>query len=154
MKINLKHSKTRWVDIDGESSFMIDYPTIEQQDEIDLILTEIMFMDESLLGIVEKDKMVEKLESFSAKNKAQVMHLNKKLGRLVIRYQVKDWKGINSDNGKAVKIKLVPYPDGGTQIEEKLFKKLIQELKWWNLVHIYHCIVLETEMTETDKKKL
>ena len=154
MKINLKHSKTRWVDIDEESQFMIDYPTIEQQDEIDLILAEIMFMDESLMGIVDKEQMEEKLKSFSAKNKAQVTHLNKKLGRLAIKYQVKDWKGISNGRGKPVKCRLVSYGESGTQMEEKLFNSLIQELKWWELVHIYNCFTQETELTETDKKKL
>ena len=154
MKINLKHSKSRWVDIDGESQFLIDYPTIEQQDEIDIVLAEIMFMDESLIGVVDKGQMEQKLNSFSARNKAQVTHLNKKLGRLAIKYQVKDWKGIVNGNGKAVKIRLVPHLESGTQIEEKLFKSLIKELKWWDLVHIFNCFSQETELNETDKKKL
>ena len=154
MQINLKHSKTRWVDIDGESSFMIDYPTIEQQDEIDLVLAEIMFMDESLMGIVKKEDMEEKLKSFSAKNKAQVTDLNKRLGRLAIKYQVKDWKGISNGNGKPVKCKLVPYPNGGTQMDGKLYTGLIRDLKWWDLVHLYNCFTQETELTATDKKKL
>lgn len=153
MKINLKHSKTRWVDIDEDSKFLIDYPTIEQQDEIDLVLAEIMFMDESLIGVVDKGQMEQKLKSFTAKNKAQVTHLNKKLGRLAIKYQVKDWKGVFNGNGKPVKIKLVPHLSG-TQIEDKLFNSLIQELKWWDLVHVYNCFTQETGLNETDKKKL
>lgn len=152
MKIINKTSK--WIDIDGESSFMVEYASIEQQDEIDLILAELMYIDDSLGGTTDKNKMEEKLQAFSAKNKARVVLLNKKLGRLALKYQVKDWKGVNNGTGKPVKIKLVSYPDGGTQIEEKQFDKLISSLGMWELIHIYNMITLQTGITETDKKKL
>jgi hypothetical protein len=152
MKIINKTSK--WVEIDGESSFMVEYPTIEQQDEIDLLVAEIMYLDESVLGTLDKKEMDKKLQSFSAKNKARMIVLNKKLGRLALKYQVKNWKGVNNGTLKPVKIKLVPYADGGTQIEPKLFNQLVSSLSMWELIHIYNMISIQTGMSETDKKKL
>ena len=156
--MKIKTKKPKWQDIDGESQFYIDYPVIEQQDEVDLIISKIMLLDDSLQGVTNKKEMEGKLNSFSIDNKAMAMQLQKVAGRLAIKYTVKDWKGVSGDNDKPMKIKLVPWinsegKEEGTQIEEKLYKKLIQNLSWWELIHIYNCIYQVIGFTETDKKK-
>jgi hypothetical protein len=159
VKINLKHSKSRWIDIDGETQFLIDYPTIEQKDEIDLFLSEIMYMDDAIMGMVDKKEVMDRLSSFPAKKKAYITQLNTKVSRLAMKYQIKGWKGITNGTGKPVKLKLVSWvnsngEEDGTQIDEGQFKDLVRDLQWWDLMHIYNCFTQETEFTEVDKKKL
>ena len=156
MKIITK--KPKWQDIDRESQFFIDYATMEQQDEITSLVMQIALIDESLMGTTQKSEMSKKLNAFSDDKKTKALLLNVKLGRLALRYQVKNWKGITNGNNKSIKIKLVPWvnPDGeerGTQIEEELFNSLTQGLNWWDLIHIYNCIYQVTGNTEADKKK-
>ena len=156
MKIITK--KPKWQDIDDESQFFIDYATIEQQDEISSLVTQMILVDESLIGATQKGEMDEKLNAFSDEEKTKVLLLSAKLGRLALKYQVKNWKGITNGSNKPIKIKLVPWvnSDGieaGTQIEEELFNSLVQGLSWWNLIHIYNCISQVTGMNESDKKK-
>ena len=148
MKINLKHSKTRWIDIDGESSFLIDYPTIEQAEDIKEIQYQIALIDESLLLAPEDREKI--LENFNPEQKARMLILSERLYKRTIKYCVKGWKGVtDEDTGEDAECKQV-----NGEMEDKLFESLIRDLSLTNLSHIYSAIVNKTEFTETDKKKL
>ncbi len=149
MKINLKNSKSRWIDIDGESSFQIDYPTIEQAEDMKEIQYQIALIDESLLGASDQQGRESILGAFTPKQKAKMLILSERLYKKTIKYQVKGWKGVNDDSGAEVECKLV-----NGEMEDNLFEGLIRDLSLDNLAHIYSCINSETELTETDKKKL
>ncbi len=145
MKINLKHSKTRWIDIDGESQFLIDYPTIEQAEDIKEIQYQIALIDDSLT-IENREKV---LENFNPEQKARMLILSERLYKRTIKYCVKGWKGVPDETGEDAECKIV-----NGEMEDKLFESLIRELSLTNLSHIYSAIINETEFTETDKKKL
>ncbi len=146
MKLNLKHSKTKWIDIDGESSFLIDYPTIEQAEDIKEIQYQMALIDESLT-IENREKI---LESFKPEQKARMLILSERLYKRTIKYCVKGWKGVtDEDTGEDAECKQV-----NGEMEDKLFESLIRDLSLTNLSHIYAAIINETEFTETDKKKL
>ena len=148
MKINLKHSKTRWIDIDGESQFLIDYPTIEQAEDIKEIQYQIALIDESLLTAIEDREKI--LENFKPEQKAKMLILSERLYKKTIKYCVKGWKGVTDTNtNEDAECKQV-----NGEMEDKLFESLIRELTLENLAHIYTAINNETELTETDKKKL
>ena len=148
MKINLKHSKTRWIDIDGDSQFLIDYPTIEQAEDIKEIQYQIALIDESLLLAPEDREKI--LENFKPEQKARMLILSERLYKKTIKYCVKGWKGVaDEDTGEDAECKQV-----NGEMEDKLFESLIRELTLENLAHIYTAINNETELTETDKKKL
>ncbi len=147
MKINLKHSKTRWIDIDGESQFLIDYPTIEQAEDIKEIQYQIALIDDSLLLTPENKEKI--LANFKPEQKARMLILSERLYKRTIKYCVKGWKGVPDETGEDVECKQV-----NGEMEDKLFESLIRDLSITNLSHIYACIVNETELTETDKKKL
>ena len=149
MKINLKHSKSRWVDIDGDSQFEIDYPTIEQAEDMKEIQYQIALIDESLLTAVDQKGREEILSSFRPEQKAKMLILSERLYKKTIKYCVKGWKGVNDDSGEEVECKIL-----NNEMEDKLFESLIRDLSLDNLAHIYACINNETELTETDKKKL
>ena len=148
MKINLKHSKNKWVDIDGESQFLIDYPTIEQADEIKRLAYQIAFLDEEILLTTTQKQREKILTSLTRKDKADMLILSEQLYRKTFQYSVKDWKGINDEDGKKVECVIV-----NGEIEDGLFSLIIRELGLTELAHIYTCISNETEFTESDKKK-
>ena len=149
MKINLKHSKTRWIDIDGESQFLIDYPTIEQAEDIKEIQYQIALIDESLLSAADQKGRNKILENFEPEQKAKMLILSERLYKKTIKYCVKGWKGVTDINtNEDAECKQV-----NGEMEDKLFESLIRELSLENLAHIYTAINNETELTETDKKK-
>ena len=148
MKINLKHSKNKWVDIDGESQFLIDYPTIEQADEIKRLAYQIAFLDEEILSTITQKQRKKILTSLSPKDRAEMLVLSEQLYRKTFQYSVKDWKGIKDEKGEAVKCDIV-----NDEIEEGLFRLIIRDLNLTDLSHIFTAITNETEFTESDKKK-
>lgn len=150
MKINLKHSKDRWVDIDGDSSFLIDYPTIEQSENIKEIQYQIALIDESLLSATDEKDRERILGSFKPEQKAKMLILSERLYKKTIKYCVKGWKGvIDINTNEDAECKQV-----NGEMEDKLFEMFIRDLPLDSLAHIYNCINNETELTETDKKKL
>ena len=85
--------------------------------------------------------------------------LSERLYKKTIKYSIKDWKGVPDEDGEPAKFNLIPFLDyegkqDGTQIEDGLYKLFIKDLNTTDLSHIYLCIINETELTETDKKKL
>ncbi len=148
MKINLKHSKTRWIDIDGESQFLIDYPTIEQAEDIKEIQYQIALIDETLLTATEDREKI--LNNFKPEQKAKMLILSERLYKKTIKYCVKGWKGVvDASTNEDAECKQV-----NGEMEDNLFENLIRELTLENLAHIYTAINNETELTDTDKKKL
>ncbi len=148
MKINLKHSKTRWIDIDKESQFLIDYPTIEQAEDIKEVQYQMALIDETLLTATEDIEKI--LENLKPEQKAKMLILSERLYKKTIKYCVKGWKGVTDTNtNEDAECKQV-----NGEMEDKLFESLIRELTLENLAHIYTAINNETELTETDKKKL
>ena len=149
MKINLKHSKTRWIDIDGESQFLIDYPTIEQAEDIKEIQYQMALINEPLLLAVEQEDREKALENLKPEQKARMLILSERLYKKTIKYCVKGWKGVTDTNtNEDAECKQV-----NGEMEDNLFENLIRELTSENLAHIYTAINNETELTETDKKK-
>ena len=86
MKINLKHTKNKWVDIDGESQFLIDYPTIEQSEDIKRLAYQIAFLDESILLTTTQKQREKILTSLARKDKADMLILSEQLYKKTIKY--------------------------------------------------------------------
>ena len=149
MKINLKHSNSRWVDIDGETQFQVDYPTIEQSEDMKELQYQMALIDEALLSATEQKDRENIMSNLSAKQKARMMILSEKLYKMTIKYCVKGWKGVGDVEGND--IECVVRND---EMEDNLFKGLVRDLSLDDMAHIYACINNETELTETDKKKL
>ena len=149
MKINLKHSKSRWVDIDGETQFLIDYPTIEQSENMKELQYQIALIDEALLTAADQKEREKISNAFTPEQKAKMLILTERMYKKMIKYCVKDWKGVNDTDGQRVECKII-----NDEMEDRLFFELIQDLSLEDLSHLYACINNETELTETDKKKL
>ena len=149
MNIKLKHSESRWVDIDGDSQFLIGYPTIEQAENMKEISYQIALIDESLLQAVDQQGREDILSNFTPEKKAKMLILSERLYKKTIKYCVKGWKGVLDESGEDAVCKQV-----GGEMEAGLFESLIRDLSLDDLAHIYACITNETEVTETDKKKL
>ena len=148
MKINLKHSQTKWVDIDGESSFEIGYPTIEQSEKLKQLAYEIALVDDRLMEVGDEARE-NILSALPADKKAKMLILNEKLYKMTIKYSVKDWKGVPDSDGKDVDCVII-----NNELHPELYKGLVKDLDLGDLSHIYACILNEIEVTETDKKKL
>ena len=137
MRIELRQSKTRWVDIEKGIKFKVDYMTLEQEDELKDLLYRVGLIDDKM----EFDKLSEdKLLKASS--------ILKKYYRMFIRFTVKDWQGIKDTQGKAVKCKLVD-----DILDEQLWEGLIRNLSLDDLMIIYKKINDEIKFTEIDKKK-
>lgn len=153
MNIKLKNSETRWVTIE-DADFKIDYPNIEQQDEINELQYQL-----SLLQFVEKrddetdeeysDRYLKELDTLPIESKAKIETLGRKICRAYIKYSIKDWKNINDENGNPVKCKIV-----NNAIEDELFEKFIKNMSFLELLTFFNAIKPKVEFTDTDKKKL
>lgn len=150
MAIVLKESWTGWVDIiKGELSFFVEDATILQGEKLESIRLEMLLLDEKLLEAKTEKKRLEITKTMSASKQVQLLALLQKLYRQTIKYQVKDWKGVQDTDGEDIKIKL-----SNNEIEDKQFEKLIKCILSLNiLAHTYECISKQTQFTETDKKK-
>jgi len=137
MRIELRQSKTRWVEIEKGIKFKVDYMTLEQEDELKDLLYRVGLIDDKM----EFDKLSEdKLLKASS--------ILKKYYRMFIRFTVKDWQGIKDTQGKAVKCKLVD-----DILDEQLWEGLVRNLSLDDLMIIYKKINDEIKFTEIDKKK-
>ena len=150
MAIVLKESWTGWVDIiKGELSFFIENATIDQGEKLELIRLEMLLLDEKLPEAKTENERLEITKAMPANKQAQLLTLLQKLYRQTIKYQVKDWKGVQDSSGKDIEISL-----SNNEIEDKQFAKLIKCILSLNiLAHTYQCISKETMLTEADKKK-
>jgi len=83
MRLSLKKSFNNWIEIEGEDGkvkFLIDYPTREQEQELQSIL-------------------------FSKKYTGDDLGL--KYSQRYLKYVIKDWEGLFDDDGNAVKCEIV-----------------------------------------------
>lgn len=152
MNIKLKHSDSRWVKID-DAEFKIDYPTIDQQDEIDELKDQMILLQEVERKEDEtpeeySKRFIEENENLPIEDKSKVKRITKQYCRLFIKYSVKDWKNINDGEGNPIKCKIV-----NNAIDDELFNSLVKNMNFLQLLTIYNRIKPETEFTETDKKK-
>lgn len=144
----LKYSKSKWLDINtGGLKFLIDYPTIEQNEKLKELFYEIAFIDNDLLN---EDEAVRNnaSNSLSPAQLSRLAILTEKIHKLRIKFCVKDWQGVTSEDGKPVKIKLV-----NDEIEKKQFEALIQNFTYPEIVQIGEMIAREIEFNDADKKK-
>jgi len=140
VEIKLKHSNSKWVEF-PDAKFKIDYPTIEQQDNLNELLFQIAFIDENLL----EGKVTENLP---ANKKAKLMVLNSQYYRLFLRYTIKDWEGILDEEGENVKCKIV-----NDELYEPYWIGLCKELTTAQLASHWEKINKEIQFDDTDKKK-
>ena len=152
MNIKLKHNDSRWVKIE-DAEFKIDYPTIEQQDEINELQYQL-----ALLQAVDKKedetpdeyakRYIEEIQLIPIEDKSKVATLTKKVCRLYMKYTIKDWKNINDEKGEAVKCKVM-----NGAIEDDLFNSFVSNFNFLQLLTFFNMIKPEVEFTDTDKKK-
>lgn len=153
MNIKLKKSETRWVTIE-DAEFKIDYPTIDQQDEINEVQYQLGLLQyiDRLEGETDEDyagRYLSQLEKLPIESKAKIETLGKKVCRLYIKYTIKDWKNINNENGEPVKCKLV-----NNALEDSIFNSFVKDMSFMELLTFFNSIKPEVEFTDTDKKKL
>lgn len=136
MKIKLKHSNSRWIDIkqDDEILFklLIDYLTVEAKEFLQDILA-------------DGYKETEFTNSAWAKYR-----------RWFVRFASKDWQLIENENGEEVKFKL-SKKDGIEFMSNESWNLLFSELSDIQSINLlnnmYSAIESELEFTESDKKK-
>ena len=152
MNIKLKHSNSRWVKIE-DAEFKIDYPTIEQNDEI----SELQYRLALLQSVDKKEdetsdeyasRYIEEIQLIPIEDKSKVATLTKKVCRLYMRYTIKDWKNINDESGGPVKCKVV-----NNVMDEDLFNSFIKDMSFMQLLTFFNKIKPEIEFTDSDKKK-
>lgn len=153
MNIKLKKSETRWVTI-GDAEFKIDYPNLDQQDEINEVQYQLGLLQyiDRFEGETDEDyagRYLSQLEKLPIESKAKIETLGKKVCRLYIKYTIKDWKNINNENGEPVKCKLV-----NNALEDSIFNSFVKDMSFMELLTFFNSIKPEVEFTDTDKKKL
>ena len=144
----LKYSKSKWIDINsGGLKFNIDYPTIDQDERLKQLFYEIAFIDNDLLS---EDEAIRNnaSNSLSPEKLSRLAVLTEKIHKLRIKFCVKDWQGVISEDGKPIKIKLV-----NNEIEDRQFEALIRNFEYAEIVMIGEMIAKETQFSEADKKK-
>jgi len=152
VNIKLKHSNSRWVKIE-DAEFKIDYPTIEQNDEIEelkdqIILLQSIDMKEGETQDEYAQRFVEEIGDLSIENKSKAKRITKQYCRLYIKYTIKDWKNINDESGEPVKCKVV-----NDMLDETLFDSLVKNMTFLQLLTFLNKIKPEVEFTDSDKKK-
>lgn len=155
MNIKLKNSESRWVTIE-DAEFKIDYPTLEQQDEISELQYQLALIQNTEIVREENEsdesyseRYLNAIQNLPVESRAKIETLGKKICRLYIKYTIKDWKNINNENGEPVKCKIVK-----NEIEDNLFEKFIKGFGFLELLTFFNHIKPKVEFTETDKKKL
>src|SRR5574338_245908 len=144
----LKYSKSKWIDVNTAGlKFLIDYPTIEQGENLNQLFYEIAFIDNDLLSSDEAIKN-NASNSLTPAQLSRLAVLTEKIHKLRIKYCVKDWQGVLSEDGKPVKIKLV-----NNEIESKQFEALMRNFDYAEIVLLGETIAKETSFNEADKKK-
>lgn len=144
----LKYSKSKWIDVNtGGLKFLIDYPTIEQNEKLNGFFYEIAFIDNDLLSNDDTIKN-NASNSLSPAQLSRLAVLTEKIHKERIKYCVKDWQGVLNEDGKPVKIKLV-----NNEIEARQFEALIRNFDYAEIVSLGETIAKETSFNEADKKK-
>ena len=154
MNIKLKHSDSRWVKIE-DAEFKIDYPTKDQQDEIDELQDTLIYYQTGSFKPIEGDteeesnkRFLDYINNLSPEVRAKVKSITKKICRLYIKYSIKGWKNINDSDGNEVEFRLT-----NNEMEDNLFNKFTDNMRWLQLLTFFNMIKPEVEFTDTDKKK-
>ena len=141
----LKHSKTKWIDIEWIDGVRlnIDYPTQEQMEQ----LRELFFTIININGNYTKEETDTEIE-LTPEQKAKELRLSEKIAKLRIKFSVKGWEGVKDEDGNDVKLKLV-----SNEMENDLFESFISNLNFAQVIRLGNLIQKETEFNEADKKK-
>jgi hypothetical protein len=138
MEIILKESKTGWIKVNDDISVLVGYPTSEQDIKLKKILYEVGFMP----GFD-----ADKIDSLSPADRATVMSLNERYYKQYLKYTIKDWKGVRSENGTEIPCKVV-----SNELDNELWDKLCR-MPMKDIFELVKLIKAETDFTESDKKK-
>lgn len=123
IKLALKKSFNNWVDMGDGVSFLLDYPTREQEQKL----------EDFKYGEMTNADLIR--EGSVTKTKDSLKYI-----RYYIKYTVKDWKGID-----------VPCVLSLNELDDNLWWSLVKnELQ---AMQIFSVISKELEFTEADKKK-
>lgn len=153
-KLNLKKSETHWVELkDGEevvAKFLIDYPTLEQQDELDEIYTASMrpaiIKSKELIGNHKtddpKDPFVLECQEKATPFIDSVKFRQYK--RMLLKFCIKDWEGIDEPC-------VLIEDKKGTELEDGLWRRLVKDRE--QLDAIYLVVSPDVDFTNDDKKK-
>lgn len=142
----LKKSNTKWLDVEGFEGVKvkIDYTTPEQDEDLRELMFQLMFNNPN----IGKDDNEVKIE-LTIEQLAKQERLSEKLAKMRIRYQIKDWQGVNDETGEAVPLVIV-----NNMIEKSLYDSFIRNFNYSQLLSLGTKIQDETEFNEADKKKL
>jgi hypothetical protein len=131
INIKLKNRPSKIINVNGYE-IKIDYPTIEQQDQLNEILFQSIFIDNKIRET--KDPLL------IAKLQAEKVNLYNQYMRLFLRFTIKDIKGLP----EAIKVE-------NNQLSDDSYEKLCYDLE--QVRTLFNVINNEIEFTETDKKK-
>lgn len=154
-KLSLKNSESHWLNVHEDMKIKVDYPTLEQEDELDE-LRELALrpMVERSNELAEKEKKKLESEGLSGEDLENALarqltiltstYINtkayNKYRRYTVKYSVKDWENFGID------CKLI-----NGALDDELLRLLWQNKELFDAV--FRAIKNETEFTETDKKK-
>lgn len=141
----LKKSKTKWIEVDGFEGVKvkIDYPTIEQDEE----LRELFFQSIHNNPNYTKDKKAPDI-ILTIEQRAKENILSERIAKFRIKFCVKDWEGIKDEGGKNIKLEIV-----NNEIEDELFAQFIRNFKFSDLIKLGTKIQNEISFNDADKKK-
>jgi len=147
--LKLKKSESHWIDvnetIDGENVFAlkikVDYPTLEQQDELDDLYSEAMMGAIRHAGELRKGNPDISDEELNIQS-AGYINLKKfnQFKRLSIKYSLKDVEGSDEP------LKIV-----NNELDKEQFENICKDKEMTNL--LYSAIQEQTGFTNADKKK-
>lgn len=140
----LRSSKSKWLELkDFEGKIKIDYPTIEQAENLREKFFQVIFNNPNYTR--EKDS---KPIELTYEQKAKEKRLLGEIAKDTIKYCIKDWEGITDEDGNIIPCKIV-----NNEIEKDLFESFIGNLEYHHLIRIGDLIEDQIKLTEADKKK-
>ena len=131
MKLAKKFSDSDWLKLDDEVSVKVDYPTREQQKELDRIALSKF-----------KEFNVNSFDELNDNQKVELILANQEYTELYLRYTIKDWRGLGED----CKVE-------NNQLDAEQWGRLIRGTSREELTKLYELIYKELSFTDTDKKK-
>jgi hypothetical protein len=141
----LRTSKSKWIDIaDFEGvKFYIDYPTVQQAEELREIFFQIIFNNPNYSKRTDEPAV-----ELTYEQKAKEKMLLGEIAKRNILYCVKNWEGIKDEAGEIIECKIV-----NNQIEKSLFESLISNMEYHHIIRIGDLIEDEVKFNDADKKK-
>lgn len=137
----LKHSKTKWIELNDKGlKLLIDYPTIQQAEKLKELMFEMAFINPEIAGGEHKD--------LTAEESARMAILIEKIAKYRVKFCVKDWEGVTTEDEKPAKIRLI-----NNEIDNKQFEPFVRCFNYEEIILLSRMIEQETEFNEADKKK-